>query len=177
MPARTWRNHNIVHVQVTIFVTCLNFAGTGSRISLPAVSACWRVKPSRKIALNSNGEVNCRELARRPWCTHTTRTPVWMVFSKLVAYFTGTFKCGKWQYKWWFFEYFWKIKGMNLQNNGVWRMVHHKLMYERGSWMGLSAWTFFMPSGINNRSCTQSHSWTPNLWPVVNHAITNTEIT
>ena len=27
--------------------------------------------------------------------------------------------CEKWQYKWWFFEYFWKIKGMNLQNNGV----------------------------------------------------------
>ena len=71
--------------------------------------------------------------------------------------------CGKWQYKWWFFVYFWKIKGMNLQNNCVWRMVHHKLMYERGSWMGLSVWTFFMPSGINNRSCTQSHSWTPNL--------------
>ena len=53
-------------------------------------------------------------------------------------------KCGKWQYKWW---YFWKIEGMNLQNNGVWRMVHHKLMYEQGSWMGLNAWTFFMPSG------------------------------
>ena len=67
VPARTWCNHNIVHVQVTIFVTCLNFVGTGSRISLPAVSSCRRVKPSRKIALNSNGEVNCRELARRPW--------------------------------------------------------------------------------------------------------------
>ena len=67
VPARTWRNHNIVHVQVTIFVTCLNFVGTGSRISLPAVSSCRRVKPSRKIALNSNVEVNCRKLARRPW--------------------------------------------------------------------------------------------------------------
>ena len=44
----------------------LNFAGTGSRILLPAVSSCRRVKPSRKIASNSNGEVNCRELARRP---------------------------------------------------------------------------------------------------------------
>ena len=95
---------------------------------------------------------------------HAQRTPLfWMVHSKQVADFTGTFNCKKWQYKWWFFEYFWKIKGMNLQNNGVWRMVHHKLMYERGSWMGLSAWTFFMPSGINNRSCTQSHSWTPKL--------------
>ena len=95
---------------------------------------------------------------------HAERAPLfWMVHSKQVADFTGTFKCGKWQYKWWFFEYFWKIKGMNLQNNGVWRMVHHKLMYERGSWMELSAWTFFMPSGINNRSYTQSHSWTPNL--------------
>ena len=62
-----------------------------------------------------------------------------------------------------FFMYFWKIKGINLQNNGVWRMVHYILMYERDSWMGLSAWTFFMPSGINNRSCTQSHSWAPNL--------------
>ena len=47
-------------------MTCLNFAGTGSRISLPAVSSYRRVKPSRKIALNSNEEVNCRELARRP---------------------------------------------------------------------------------------------------------------
>ena len=36
-------------------------------------------------------------------------------------------------------------------------------VYERGSWMGLSAWTFFMPSDINNRSCTQSHSWTHNF--------------
>ena len=70
LPARTWRNHNIGHVQVTIFVTCLNFAGTGSRISLPAVSSGRRVKPSRKIALNSNGEVNCRELARRPCNNH-----------------------------------------------------------------------------------------------------------
>ena len=34
---------------------CLNFAGTGSHILLPAVSSCRRVKPSRKIALNSNG--------------------------------------------------------------------------------------------------------------------------
>ena len=73
----------------------------------------------------------------------------WMVHSKQVADFTGTFKCGKWQYKRWFFEYFWKIKGMNLQNNGVQRMVHHKLMYELGSWMGLSAWTFFMPSIVH----------------------------
>ena len=30
---------------------------------------------------------------------------------------------------------------------GGWRIVHHKLMYERGSWMGLSAWTYFMISG------------------------------
>ena len=44
------------------------------------------------------------------------------------------------------FKYFWKIKGMNLQNNGEWRMVHHKLMYERGSWIWLSAWTLFMHS-------------------------------
>ena len=79
---------------------------------------------------------------------HAQSTPLfWLVHSKQVADFTGTFKCGKWQYKWWFFVYFWKIKGTNLQNNGVWRMVHHKLMYERGSWMGLSAWTLFIPSG------------------------------
>ena len=36
-------------------MTCLNFAGTG-----PAVSSCRRVIPSRKIALNSNGEGNYR---------------------------------------------------------------------------------------------------------------------
>ena len=58
--------------------------------------------------------------------------------------------------------FFGRFKGMNLQSYGVRRMVHHKLMYERGSWMGLNAWTFFMPSGINNCLCTQSHSWTPN---------------
>ena len=83
---------------------------------------------------------------------HARRTPLFrMVHSKQVTDITGIFKCGKWQYKWWFFVYFWKIKGMNLQNNGVWRMVHHKLMYEPA------------PSGINNRSCTQSHSWTPKF--------------
>ena len=43
-----WSNN----VQVTIFVTCLNFAGTGSRILLPVVSSCRRVIPSQKIALN-----------------------------------------------------------------------------------------------------------------------------
>ena len=48
-------------------MTCLNFAGTVARILLPTVSSCRRVIPSRKIALNSNGEVNYRELARRPW--------------------------------------------------------------------------------------------------------------
>ena len=42
-------------------------SGVWSRILLPAVRSSRRVKPSRKIALNSNGEVNCRELARRPW--------------------------------------------------------------------------------------------------------------
>ena len=61
----TRRNHKIV----TIFVTCLNFAGTGLRILLPPLSSSRRVIPSRKIALNSNGEVNYQELARRPWCT------------------------------------------------------------------------------------------------------------
>ena len=45
----------------------MNFTVTGSRILLPAVRSSRRVKPSRKITLNSNGEVNCRELARRPW--------------------------------------------------------------------------------------------------------------
>ena len=99
---------------------------------------------------------------------HAQRTPLfWMVHPKQIADFMGTFKCGKWQYKWWFFVYFWKIKGMNLQNNGVWRMVHHKLMYERGSWMGLSAWTFFMPSGYalghKQSFMDSSHSRTPNL--------------
>ena len=51
---------------------CLNFAVTGLRILLPAVRSSRRVKPSRKIALNSNGEVNCRELARRPCSGQTT---------------------------------------------------------------------------------------------------------
>ena len=55
------------NVQVTITVTCLNFAVTGSQILLHPLSSSRRVKPSRKIALNSNWEVNCRELARRPW--------------------------------------------------------------------------------------------------------------
>ena len=55
------------NVQVTITVTCLNFAVTGSQILLHPLSSSRRVKRSQKIALNSNGEVNCRELARRPW--------------------------------------------------------------------------------------------------------------
>ena len=55
------------NVQVTITVTCLNFAVTGSWILLHPLRSSRRGKPSRKIALNSNGEVNCRELARRPW--------------------------------------------------------------------------------------------------------------
>ena len=46
---------------------CLNFAVTGSRILLHPLRFTRKGKPSRKIALNSNGEVNCRELARRPW--------------------------------------------------------------------------------------------------------------
>ena len=56
-----------VGLQVTITVTCLNFAVTGSRILLHPLSLSRKGKPSRKIALNCNGEVNCRELARRPW--------------------------------------------------------------------------------------------------------------
>ena len=40
-------------------------------------------------------------------------------------------------------------------------MVLHKLMYERGSWMGLSAWTFFMPSGI-------VHALNPIHEPLIN---------
>ena len=55
------------NVQVSIFVTCLNFAGTGSQILLNPVSLCRRVIPSRKISLNFNGEISYRELARRPW--------------------------------------------------------------------------------------------------------------
>ena len=90
MPERTWSNHNIhiwySNIQVTIFVTCLNFARTGSQILLPAVSSCRRVILSRKMALNSNGEVNYRELARRPWTvtctvvnTGTTSNYIFMV--------------------------------------------------------------------------------------------------
>ena len=47
-------------------MTCLNFASTGLRILLHPLSSSRREKPSRKIALNSNGEVNYRELAQRP---------------------------------------------------------------------------------------------------------------
>ena len=50
----TSSQHN--NVQVTITVTCLSFAVTGSRILLPAVSSCRRVETVAKIALNSNGE-------------------------------------------------------------------------------------------------------------------------
>ena len=60
------------NVQVTITVTCLNFAVTGSRILLHPLSSSRRGKPSRKIALNSKGEVNCRELAQRPCSAHVT---------------------------------------------------------------------------------------------------------
>ena len=37
--------------------------------------------------------------------------------------------------------------------NGIW--VHERFLCPRAA-----------PSGINNRSCTQSHSWTPNLYEV-----------
>ena len=60
------------NVKVTIIVMCLNSVVTGSRILLHPLSLSRRVKPLRKIALNSNGEVNCRELARRPWFTCAT---------------------------------------------------------------------------------------------------------
>ena len=49
-------------------MTCLNFAGTGSRILLHSVSLCRRVIPWQKIALNLNREVNYWELVWRPWC-------------------------------------------------------------------------------------------------------------
>ena len=70
-PACTWFHHNVVtyKLRVTITVTCLNFAVTGSQILLHPLSSSRRGKPSRKIALNSNGEVNYWELARRPWFT------------------------------------------------------------------------------------------------------------
>ena len=61
---------NIVNVQVTITVDvfelrCYRVANFTSSIEFE-----FERKPSRKIALNSNGEVNCRELARRPWDLH-----------------------------------------------------------------------------------------------------------
>ena len=58
-------HHN--NLQVTIFVKCLNFAGTRSWILLPTVSLSRRVIPSLKIAFNSNGEISYQELPRRPW--------------------------------------------------------------------------------------------------------------
>ena len=54
-------------MQVIIFVTFLNFAVTGWRILLLPLSSSRGVIPSRKIALNSNGEVKYWELVRRPW--------------------------------------------------------------------------------------------------------------
>ena len=63
-------------------MTCLNFAGTGSWILIPALSSCRRVIPSRKIALNSNGEINYRELARRPWRNHTLSWNTHVLVSK-----------------------------------------------------------------------------------------------
>ena len=48
-------------------MTRLNFTGTGSRILLPPLSLSRRMIPLQKIALNSNGEVNYQELARRLW--------------------------------------------------------------------------------------------------------------
>ena len=61
------------NIQISIFVTCLNFAGTGSRILLNPVSSCRRVIPLRKISLNFNGEISYRELARRPWNREDSR--------------------------------------------------------------------------------------------------------
>ena len=63
------------NVQVTITVMCLNFAVTGLRILLHPLSLSRRGKPLWKIALNSNGEVNCKELARRPCLHHTLKVP------------------------------------------------------------------------------------------------------
>ena len=110
-----------------------------------------------------NGTFQSSHWFLRKFCTHTAR---------------------RWERNDGFFVYFWKIKGKNLQNNGVWRMVYYIMMYERGSWMRLRAMNFvalgyklgvhewdwvherlFMPEGAarghKKRSCTQSHSWTP----------------
>ena len=67
---------------------------------------------------------------------------------------------GKWQYKWWFFVYFWKIKvwickimayeGWSIINWCMNRVHEWDWVHER----------FF----INNPSCTQSYSWTSNLY-------------
>ena len=101
---------------------------------------------------------------------HAQRTPLfWMVYSKQVADFTGTFKCENWQYKWWlsFSCIFGRLKvwickimayeGWSIIHwcmNGVheWDWVHERFLCPRAA-----------PSGINNRSCTQLHSWTPKL--------------
>ena len=61
------------NIQVTIFVTCLNFANTGSRILLPSLSSSRGVIPSWKFTLNLNKEVNYRELARGP-CKNLSAT-------------------------------------------------------------------------------------------------------
>ena len=53
----------------------MNFAVIGSQILLHPLRSSGRGKPSRKIALNLNGEVNCRELARRPWSVPGSSIP------------------------------------------------------------------------------------------------------
>ena len=73
-------HHN--NIQVTILVTCLNFAGTGSRILLHSLSLCLRVIPSQKFTLNLNGEVNYWELAWRPWYNAVTLTGTIMQCSR-----------------------------------------------------------------------------------------------
>ena len=99
-------------------------------------------------------------------CTRTTHTPILNGTFQASRRFTGTFKCGKWQYNGGFSCIFGRLKvwickimayeGWSIINwcmNGVheWDWVHERFLCPRAA-----------PSGINNRSCTQSHSWTPN---------------
>ena len=92
------------NIQVTILVTCLNFAGTWSRILLHSLSLRHRVISSQKFTLNLNGEVSYRELARRPR-EHQCQTILVHQYSSIVSYQT-ILSCSR-PYKYPGIEHYW----------------------------------------------------------------------
>ena len=59
------------------------------------LSLSRRGKPSRKIALNSNGEVNCRELARRP-CTSVPPWNIGKIWKVFIFFICCKTTCNIW---------------------------------------------------------------------------------